>query len=59
LTYSQKPYINAGIFLDYIRTVFLLYLVSLRVLAGFPEEAAVFLMDNYSAHVTDGVMEMS
>jgi hypothetical protein len=40
---SQKPYINAAIFLDYIRTVFSPCLVSLRDLAIFAEEVAVLL----------------
>jgi hypothetical protein len=38
---NQKPYIDTGIFLDYVKTVFLQYLVRLRGLAGFAEAAAV------------------
>jgi hypothetical protein len=35
LKFHQKPHINVGIFLDYVRTVFLPYLVSSRGLAEF------------------------
>jgi hypothetical protein len=41
LKFKQKPYFNAGIFLDYSRTVFLPYLVTLRALSAFAEEGAV------------------
>jgi hypothetical protein len=43
---NPKPYINAEIFLDYIRTVVLPNLAELRTLDGFAEETGVLLMDN-------------
>jgi hypothetical protein len=51
LKFNQKPYINAGIFLDYIRTVFLPYVDALRGLVVFPQEVAALLMAHCSAHV--------
>jgi hypothetical protein len=50
---NPSPYINAEIFLDYIRTVFLPNLAELRTLDGFAEETGVLLMDNCPNHVTD------
>jgi hypothetical protein len=47
---NSKPYINAEIFLDYIRTVFLLNLAELRTLDGFAEETGVLLMDHCLSH---------
>jgi hypothetical protein len=44
-----KPYINAEIFLEYIRTAFLSILNELRSLEEFAEENAVRLMDNWRA----------
>jgi hypothetical protein len=38
LQFDQKPYINAGIFLDYIRTVFLPYINPLRGLSVVAQE---------------------
>jgi hypothetical protein len=58
LTFNQKPYINAGIFLDDIRTIFLPYLDMLRGLAVFAQEPAVLLMDNCSAYVNDDVIRI-
>jgi hypothetical protein len=42
---NPKPYINAEIFFDDIRTVFLPNLAELRTLDGFAEETGVLLMD--------------
>jgi hypothetical protein len=53
LKFNQKPYINAGIFLDYIRTIFLPCIDMLRGLAVFVQEPAVLLMANCSAHASD------
>ena len=53
---NPKPYINAEIFLDYIRTVFLPNLAELRTLDAFSEETAVLLMDNCPSHVTDEII---
>jgi hypothetical protein len=51
-----KPYVNAKIFLDYIKTVFLPNLAELRHLEEFAEEDAVLLLDNCPSHVTRGVI---
>jgi hypothetical protein len=48
---NPRPCINAEIFLDYIRTVFLPNLAELRTLDEFAEEAGVLLMDNCPSHV--------
>jgi hypothetical protein len=47
---NQKPYINAGIFPDYIRTIFLPYIDAFHGLAVFAQEIAVLLMDNPHSH---------
>jgi hypothetical protein len=49
---NPGPYINAEIFLDYIRTVFLLNLAELWTLDAFTEETRVLLMDNCPSYVT-------
>jgi hypothetical protein len=51
-----SPYINAEIFLDYIRTVFLPTFGELRTLAAFTEETGVLLMDNCPSHLTDDMI---
>jgi hypothetical protein len=56
LKFNQKPYFNAGIFLDYTRTIFVPYTDALRGLAVFAEEIAALLMDDCSAHVSDDVI---
>jgi hypothetical protein len=48
---NPEHYINAEIFLDYIRTVFLPNLADLRMLDGFAEETGVLLLDNCVSHV--------
>jgi hypothetical protein len=53
------PYINAEIFLDYIRTVFLSNLAELRVLDEFAEEMAVLFMDNWSRRFTRSKRKIS
>jgi hypothetical protein len=53
---NPKPYINAKIFLDYIRTVFLSNLAELRTFDGFTEQTGVLLMDNCPSYVTDDVI---
>jgi hypothetical protein len=58
LKFKQKPYINAGIFPDSIRTMFLPHIDMLRDLAHFVQEPAVLLMDNCSAHVRDDVIRI-
>jgi hypothetical protein len=49
----HRPYVNAGIFLAYIRTILLPYIDSLRRLAVFTKEVAALLMDDCSADVSD------
>jgi hypothetical protein len=56
--FNQRPYINAGIFLDDVRTLFLPYIDMLRGLAVVVQEPAVLLMGNYSAHVSDDVIRI-
>jgi hypothetical protein len=58
LKFSQKPYIKAGIFLDYVRTIFLPDIDMLRGLAVFAQEPAVLFMDDCSAHVSDDVIRI-
>jgi hypothetical protein len=53
---NPSPYINAEIFLDYIRTVFLPNLAGLRTLDAFPEQTGVLLMKNCPGHVTDHII---
>jgi hypothetical protein len=55
---SHEPYVNAEIFLDSIKTVFLAYLDGLRRSAGFSEQDAVLLTGNCSAHLTDDVINL-
>jgi hypothetical protein len=43
--FNQKPYINAGLFIDPIRTVFLPYIDTFRGMAVFGQAFAVLLMD--------------
>jgi hypothetical protein len=58
LKFNQKPYINAGIFLDYIGTIFSPSIDVLRGLAVFSQEVAVLLIDNCWAHVSDDVIRL-
>jgi hypothetical protein len=53
LKFNQKPYFNADIFFDDIRTIFLPDVDTSRGLAVFAQEIAVLLMDDCSAHVSD------
>jgi hypothetical protein len=48
---NPKPSINAEIFFDYIRTVFLPIFAALRTLDGFTEETGMLLMDNCLSYV--------
>jgi hypothetical protein len=48
---NPNRYINAEIFLDHIRTVFLPNLAELQTFDGFAEETGVLLMDNCPSHV--------
>jgi hypothetical protein len=55
---NPEPYINTGIFLDYIRIVFLPSVDALYGLAVLAQEIAVLLMDNCSDHVSDDVIRI-
>jgi hypothetical protein len=48
---NPSPYINAEIFFDYIRTVFLPNRAELRTLDAFTKETGVLLMDNCPSRV--------
>jgi hypothetical protein len=52
----SKPYVNAQMFFDYIKTVLLPNLAELRNSEAFAEEDAVLLMDNCPSHVTREVI---
>jgi hypothetical protein len=56
LKINRRPYLNAEIFLNHIRTLFLPYLGGFRGLVEFVPEDAVLFMDNYSAHATDDMI---
>jgi hypothetical protein len=58
LKITQKPYLEAGIILDDIRTVLLPYLTGLRGLAVLVQDIAVLVMDHCSAHVSDDVIRI-
>jgi hypothetical protein len=58
LTFNQKPYFNAGLFLDAIGTIVLPYIDTFRGLAVLTQEIAVLLKDNRSAHVSDDVIHI-
>jgi 2-methylisocitrate lyase-like PEP mutase family enzyme len=51
-----KPYINAEICLEYIRTVFLPNLNEPRSLKEFADEDSVSLMDNCLSHVGEEIL---
>jgi hypothetical protein len=51
-----SPYINAEIFLDYIRTIFLPNFAEFRTLDAFTEETRVLLMDNCPSDLTNDIM---
>jgi hypothetical protein len=53
-----KPYINAEIFSEYIRTVFIPNLNELRSLEQFAHEEAVLLMDNCPSHVGEVILDL-
>jgi hypothetical protein len=57
---NHWPYVNAEIFLEYIRTVFLPYLVCVRGLRAFAAEEAVLLMDmdNCLVNARDDVIRL-
>jgi hypothetical protein len=58
LTDRDKPYVNAELFEDFLRSVFLPHLMITRVVKDLREEDAAFLMDNCSPHIPPGVIEL-
>jgi hypothetical protein len=58
LKFNQKSYINADIFLDYMRTVFLPEIDTFRGQAVLAQEIAVLLMAHCSADVSDAVIRI-
>jgi hypothetical protein len=56
LRQRSKTYVSRKLFLEYITTIFLLYLNELRESEEFEACEAVLLMDNYSSHVSDEVV---
>jgi hypothetical protein len=54
----DTPYINADLFENYIRTVFLPHLLATRRIHDFGEEDAVLLMDNCSPHLAPAVLTL-
>jgi hypothetical protein len=58
LKFNQRPYFNAGIFLDYIRTVFLPYVDTFRGRAVLAQELAVWLMTQCLADGSDEVIRI-
>jgi hypothetical protein len=55
---NPKPYISAGISRDHSRIIILSYPVSLRGLAVFTEEVAIFLIDNCLTHAAHDVTHL-
>jgi hypothetical protein len=52
LKQRAKPDVNADLFENYVRTVFLLHLAITRIMQNVRNEEAVLLMDNCSPHLT-------
>jgi hypothetical protein len=55
---NQRPYINADIFLESIRTSHQPYFLRVRQLPAVAEELVVWLMENCSGHVADHVIRL-
>jgi 2-methylisocitrate lyase-like PEP mutase family enzyme len=58
LTRRATPYVNAGIFAEHIRMVFIPNLNELRNLEQFADEDAVLLIDNCPSHVGDVILNL-
>jgi hypothetical protein len=58
LKHRGKPHVNAELFEDYLRSVFLPHSKITRIMKDLREEDAVLLMDNCSPHITAGVIEL-
>jgi hypothetical protein len=55
---NRKPCVNAGIFLDFIRTVFVPHIAELRTLDAFSEEVGVLLMRDCPSHIIDDLIHL-
>jgi hypothetical protein len=53
-----KPYVNADLFENSVRTVFLPHLAIARIMQNVRNEEAVLLMDNCSPHLTPAVIDL-
>jgi hypothetical protein len=58
LKQRAKPYVNADLFENYVRTVFLPHLAIARIMQNIRNEEAVLLMDNCSPHLTTVVIDL-
>jgi hypothetical protein len=58
LKHCDKPYVNAELFEDYLRSVLLPHLMITRIVKDLREEDAVLLMDDCSPHITPAVIEL-
>jgi hypothetical protein len=56
--HRDKPYVNADLFENYIRTMFLPHLIAMRRMYDFGEEDTVLLMDNCSPHLPPAVLTL-
>jgi hypothetical protein len=58
LKHRDDPCVNAELFEDYLRRVFLLHLMITRMVKDRREEDALLLMDDCSSHLTPPVIEL-
>jgi hypothetical protein len=58
LKHRAKPEVNADVFKNYLRTVFLPHLAITRIMQNVRNEEAVLLMDNCSPHFTPVVTDV-
>jgi hypothetical protein len=58
LKHHRKPCVNAELFEDHLRSVFLPHLIITRIVKDRCEEDAVLLMDHCSPLITPAVMEL-
>jgi hypothetical protein len=54
----SKPYVNRGLFLEYIKTIFIRYFNKLRNSEEFEICEEVLVIANYSHHVSDDVVSV-
>jgi hypothetical protein len=58
LKHRAKPYVNAELFEDYLRSVLLSHLIITRIVKDLREKDAVPLMDTCSPHISPSVIEL-